>query len=249
MKKICFVAFISFSVFISSCSKKDAASNSIPSGNNQSVGKAANDILAAGKFSSMTIELAYMPGFAPDNQAIINLNGFLNTFINKPGGIQIIQKQIAASGKTTITLDDIKSIENTNRTVFNSGTNLGLFVLYADADYNQTNTIGVAYKSTSLVIFAKTVAASSGGLNQVTRTKMESVGLQHEFGHLFGLVNLGSAMQVNHEDGGHQKHCNNANCLMYFATQSTMMGGVILSGPVPELDANCKADLRGNGGK
>ena len=64
-----------------------------------------------------------------------------------------------------------------------------------------------------------------------------------------GLVKLGSNMATTHEDAAHQKHCNNTACLMYYATQTNMMGGVILSGTIPLLDANCKADLHANGGK
>ena len=56
-------------------------------------------------------------------------------------------------------------------------------------------------------------------------------------------------MQVNHEDAAHVKHCNNTACLMYFATQTNMIGGGVFSGAIPELDQNCKNDLKANGGK
>ena len=238
-----------FCVSFYSCSKDDAGNRSTATGNNLGVGKSANDLLSAARYQSVKIEIAYMPGYQPDAASLTNLVNFLNTLINKPGGIQVVQRQIAASGKSTLTLDEIKAIETSNRTVLNSGNVLGLFILYADAYYAQLSTLGLAYKNTSMVIFARTVTENSGGIDQVSRTKLESVGLEHEFGHLLGLVNLGSTMQVNHEDSGHEKHCNNTACLMYYATQSNTLGGFILQGPVPELDANCKNDLRANGGK
>lgn len=251
MIKKLLIYFFLIVLFIS-CSKDDTKSGSGSNplaGNKLGVGVSAKDLLAATKFQSIQLEILYMPGYAPDATAINNLVAFLNMLINKPGGIQVTQRQIAASGKTTLSLDEIKAIEDANRTVFNTGSTIGVMAMYVDADYSQGNTIGVAYRNTSLVVFGKTVVASSGGINQVSRTKLESVGLEHEFGHLLGLVNLGSPMQVNHEDGGHEKHCNNSACLMYYATQTNMMGGVILSGPIPALDDNCRNDLRANGGK
>ncbi len=213
------------------------------------VGQSAKDILSASNYQSVKLEITYMPGYAPDAGAISNLTDYLNMLINKPGGIQITQRQISASGKGSLTLEEIRTIEDANRTVFTTGNTLGVYAMYVDADYSKVNTIGVAYRNTSLVVFGKTVVASSGGINQVTRTKLETVGLEHEFGHLLGLVNLGSPMQMDHEDAAHEKHCNNSKCLMYYATQITMMGGIILNAPVPLLDDNCRNDLHANGGK
>ncbi len=249
MKKVILFAFIIATVF-AGCKKEDVKqSQATLSGNNLSVGKSANDLLSATKYSSLKIEVAYMPGFAPDATALSNLTIFINNFANKPGGIQIISREITASGKAKLTLAEVVEIEKNNRTVFNSGTTMAVFLLYADAEFNESNVIGIAYRNTSMAIFGKSVVANSGGLNQIPRSKLESVGLLHEMGHLFGLVNLGSAMQVNHEDASKEKHCNNTACLMYFATQANMMGGLILSGPIPDLDTNCKNDLRANGGK
>jgi hypothetical protein len=72
--------------------------------------------------------------------------------------------------------------------------------------------------------------------------------MEHEYGHLLGLVNLGSPMQVDHKDPA-SNHCNNSSCLMYYETQVGQMGGILVSGPVPSLDANCRNDLKANGGK
>ncbi len=249
MKKISLIsiAFVAI-LFLNSCKKDDVTSGGLPS-NNLSVGKSAADFLQSGSFSKVRIQIAYMPGYAPDAASLTNLTNFINTYCNKPAGIEIVQNQIAASGKQTLTLNEIIAIEDANRTAFNSGNTLAVFVLYADADYNQNGVLGVAYKNTSMVVFGKTIVNNSGGINQVSRTKLESTGLLHEISHLFGLVNLGSPLSTPHEDAAHEKHCNNSACLMYFATQVNMMGGVLLSGPVPGLDTNCQNDLKANGGK
>ncbi len=246
MKKILVVVIVPCLLLLTQCRKEDVtASNTL---NNRSVGVSANEFLSASTYQTLNIEIAYMPGFAPDANAIANLQGFLNLLVNKPGGINISQRAIPASGKPVLTLSEVREIEKNTRTVFSSGNTLGVFVLYTDGAYNQSSTLGIAHKNTSMAVFGKTLHDNTGGVNQSGLTKLESIILQHETGHLLGLVNLGSPMQVNHKDPA-SNHCNNSACLMYYETEITQMGGILVSGPVPPLDVNCRNDLRANGGK
>ena len=247
MKKYLFACIIC-SLLLTQCSKKDSGTSS-SNLNNKSVGASANDFLAATKYNAINIQLQYMPGYAPDAGALANLTAFLNTLCNKPGGINITQMPIAASGKSVLTLADISALETADRTQFSSGSVLSVYIIYLDAPYSTANVLGISYRNTSLAVFGPTMTANSGGLNQVSRTKLESTVEEHEFGHLLGLVNLGSPMVTPHEDGAHAAHCNNTSCLMYYQTNTTAMGGIILNSPVPTLDANCRADLTANGGK
>jgi hypothetical protein len=246
MKKILFALVIPCLLFFTQCRKEDVpASNAL---NNRSVGVSANEFLSAANYQTLNIEIAYMPGYAPDANAIANLQAFLNLLVNKPGGINISQRVIPASGKAVLTLSEVRDIENKTRTVFSSGSTLGVFILYTDGAYNQASTLGIAHKNTSMAVFGKTLHDNSGGVNQSGLTKLESIILEHETGHLLGLVNLGSPMQVNHKDPA-SNHCNNSACLMYYETEITQMGGILIPGPIPSLDANCRNDLRVNGGK
>ena len=238
------------SIFFAACSKKDAVSaTNNQSANQLAVGASANDFLSAAKFQSINLEILYMPGYAPDPTALNNLIAFLNTLINKPNGINITQRAINASGKTVLTIAEIRAIEKYNRTIYNTSNALGVCLIFVDATYSEPNVLGVAYNNTSMVVLGKKVMDNSGGINQPSRTKLETTVEEHEFGHLLGLVNTGSAMQVNHEDAAHAKHCINNACLMYFQTQANMMGGILMNSPVPGLDDNCRNDLRANGGR
>ena len=190
-----------------------------------------------------------MPGFQPDAAAINNLTSFINSLINKPGAVTVTQTQIASAGNTVLTLTDIANVEKNNRTVYTSGNQLGVYFLYTDGNYSEANVLGLAYRNTSMSILGKTIHDNSGGLGQASRTKLESTVLEHEFGHILGLVDLGSPMQTNHKDAAHGNHCNNTNCLMYYASETTDILGILITGSIPPLDANCKADLTANGGK
>jgi hypothetical protein len=69
--------------------------------------------------------------------------------------------------------------------------------------------------------------------------------LKHEFGHLLGLVDVGSPTVNPHEDTNHPNHCDSRDCLMYYATETAATSNNIAL----TLDDNCKADLKANGGK
>ena len=243
MRKYLLFLIISSSLLIQ-CSKSDVLNTS--NLNSRSVGASANELLSANTYQSIHMQVQYMPGYSPDPTSLNNLVAFLNTLINKPGGITISQSQIAASGKPVLTLSEINEIEKSNRTIFTTGSTIGVYLLFTDGKYTDNNAVGLAYRNTSMAVFGQTVEENSGGINQVSRTKLETTIEEHEFGHILGLVDLGSPMQVNHKDPS-SNHCNNASCLMYFAT--TVMGGIGISGPVLPLDANCRNDLRANGGK
>ncbi|MDZ7849102.1 MAG: hypothetical protein U5L96_21590 [Owenweeksia sp.] len=69
-------------------------------------------------------------------------------------------------------------------------------------------------------------------------------------GHLMGLVNTGTPMVNGHEDGSHVDHCNDDQCLMYWAVQSADAIGNLLGNSNPSsLDSQCRADIKANGGK
>ncbi len=190
-----------------------------------------------------------MPGFQPDAASVNNITTFLNSLINKPGGITVTQQQIPAGGKDAYSINDIATIEQNNRSNFNSGSQLAVYVLIADGDYSDPNVLGVAYRNTSLCLFGKKIFDNSGGIGQASRTKLVTTVAEHEFGHLLGLVDLGTAMQRDHKDAAHGNHCNVQDCLMYYASETTDLFGFLVTGSIPSLDAQCTNDLKSSGGK
>lgn len=244
--KIKFLLFL-FSFFIViSCRKKDDASPS-----SQGTGIMAHDFLSADQYDKLIIQIQSVEGYELTNGTVDYLTTFLQQRLNKPMGISIVTSTIASSGKATLSFDEIRAIEKSNRTLSTNGKTLTAYFYVADADYSGNSAdgqvLGVAYGPTSMAIFGKTIHDNSGGLGQSSQTMLESVVVSHEFGHILGLVNRGSGMQVNHEDQTHAKHCNNTQCLMYWQVQSNAAIGIMNS--VPSLDNNCINDLRGNGGK
>lgn len=213
------------------------------------------DFLSQGKYTNLVIEINYVSGYAPTDESVNNLVAFLSARINKPNGISFTKKAISVSTSgSSYDLNQIKDIEYANRKMVTGGSTLTAYILYLDKEYtgtvsSQSKVLGINYQSSSIVIFENTIAQFSGGLTQPSRVLLESTVSQHEFGHVLGLVDNGTAMQTNHIDAANGKHCNNANCLMYYAVETSDVIKNLLGSSPPPLDDNCLNDLRANGGK
>ena len=250
MKTKTFIAALLL-VSISACKKETTFTNNPNADDlhNKPVGYSANQLLSAGTYKSVKVEVQYMAGYAPDAAALNHLQNVLNGHLNKPAGISIVTKEISASSSQTLSIDQVRAIEEQNRTVFTSGDQLGVYFLYTNGNFTDNNVLGVAYRNTSMVLFGKKIHDNSGGIGQASRTKLEATVLEHEFGHILGLVDIGSPMQTNHKDAAHGNHCNNSDCLMYYAAETTDILGFLITGNIPAFDANCVADIQANGGK
>lgn len=216
----------------------------------RSVGASGNDLLSSTRYKSLLIEIQYMPGYKPDPQAIDHLKSFLETFLNKNEGITIRMNEISGMGTVSLSTEEIRQTENKNRTAFSSASTVAVYILYTNSQHAaSSSTLGIAYRNTSIALMGKTIHDNSGRVGQVSRTKLEATVLEHEIGHLLGLVDLGSPMQTDHKDDTNGNHCNDSSCLMYYASESTDILGLLVTGNIPQLDAECKADLKSNGGR
>lgn len=101
--------------------------------------------------------------------------------------------------------------------------------------------LGQAHRSTSIVVYENTlreaVAERQGQL-----WIMEATIMEHEFGHLLGLVNSGAPMESDHQEENHPSHCKEA-CLMHHTTDTQEAIAQMKTSP-PPLDENCKKDLK-----
>ena len=240
-------------ILFTGCSKSGSSYVNNPDApdylHNRAVGASANELLSSAKYTSLKIEVQYMTGFQPDAAALNHLQTTLAGLLNKPSGITIVTKEIPASANLALSVNDVISIEKNNRTVFTTGNQLGIYILYTNGNYTDNNVLGVAYKNTSTALFGKKINDNSGGLGQASRTKLVATVAEHELGHLLGLVDLGSPMQTGHKDAGHGSHCSNTSCLMYYTSETSDILGFLITGNIPSFDGNCRADLTANGGK
>lgn len=261
MKRYTLIA-LTLLTFIFGCSSDDNESETKQEANivinknlnRQETGSSANDILSDNTFKSMVIELVYVEGFEPTETTVNNFVSFLRNRTFKPNGITVERREIPSPGKDSLSIQEIADIEIKERKNYNSDSQIAVWALFVDGqsenDTNTGSTLGAAYWNTSFVIFEKTIRKFSGRPFQPNRSLLETTVINHEFGHILGLTNLGTPLQSEHEDEEHPKHCDVTSCLMYWAAES----GISFSNmrnmrSAPQLDAQCIADLRANGGK
>ncbi len=254
-----------FAFVIFSCTKDD--DNTDPTAvdkttNLQTLGSSARDFLTADDFISIRLEIAYVQGFKPTKTTIDGLVTFLQSRCFKPANISIKETVVAPTDDNkSLNIDKIVQIEADNRTVYNTGDELGVWVFFADnnSDKDKDNSVilGTAYRNTSCIIFEKTIRDINKTITGGNLSHIESTSLHHEFGHLFGLVDLGTPMQVDHQDTtaaddgstSPNRHCNVEGCLMYYQTVTDIFSMATGDGSIAEFDALCLADLKANGGK
>jgi predicted Zn-dependent protease len=229
-------------LLLSACQKEDITGKY----EYRTLGVSARDLLTAAPYTTLQIQVDYMPGFAPDDAAISNLTNFISTYANKPGGIIVLQRPILASGKAVLSITDIVKIEQNNRIFFTGLNTITVHILITDGYFTSANTFATSYWNTSTCIFGQAINDNSGSPGRVTKSRLLSTVLQHEMGHLLGLVNQGSPMQSPHKDPDNGAHCSNTHCLMYYGIE-TNAGST--NSPAPSLDNNCRNDLKANGGK
>ena len=216
---------------------------------NSNPGKSARDFLESTNYKSLKIEIQYMPGFKPDSLVIKLFVDLLNERLNKPSGIFIEQKQIDPTLKTIFTPDDISDIEYRNRTVFTKGDQLGAYIVLVSGVCYDGNILALAYKNTSICFFGESISFFSPGVRQEAQIKIMAMLLAHEFGHLIGLVDMGTPMIADHRDNINGNHCNNNACLMHHTYEVFTRDFALNFADIPSFDANCITDLRANGGK
>jgi len=98
-------------------------------------GAFAIELLNDFQYKSLTIEIVSVKGFEPSDVSKQNLLKFIDDRLNKPGGVKVVEKSIDSPGIESYDVQSVfGEIEAKHRTQFNSGTDLAIFIFFADQD-------------------------------------------------------------------------------------------------------------------
>lgn len=217
-------------------------------------GDYAADFLSDDEYDTLVVEIDYVAGNAPDSDALDALEDALSELCTKPGGVQIIlDDELPPQGSPAWSVSAGQELEQTWRDRYrdpDTGTAV-IYYLYldgnSDRDSDSGKILGYAYRGSSLVMFKETMDAVGGGLS--LSAGVEETVIVHELGHLLGLVNNGIEMMDDHQDEDHGAHCDNDDCMMYWAVETDAIVDVLGLGGAPDFDADCRDDMIAAGGK
>jgi len=261
-----FLAILIVFLVLVSCSKDSGEDGTNPvtidkTANLKTTGDSANEILSNATFNKLQIEIAYVAGFRPTSTAMTDFVSFLKLHSFKQD-IELIYKELPSPNEEKLTLDEIFDLEKENRTIYNDGSTLAIYIYFADApseddkEEEELVTLGAVYLNTSMVIYEETIRTLASKSNLVSIGDVETATLNHEFGHLLGLVNLGSISVNDHEDVDAENHCNVEGCLMraelqFGAGMKKILENRASKGIIdaPGLGPECILDLQANGGR
>jgi hypothetical protein len=266
MKNRFLAILIVFLGFAMSCSKDSGDDGTIPvnidkTANLKTTGDSANEILSNNTFDKLLIEIAYVEGFRPTSSSMTDFVSFLEQHSFKQD-IELVYEELPSPNEEKLTLEEIFDLEKENRTVYNDGSTLAIYIYFADApseddiEEEELVTLGAVYLNTSMVIYEDTIRTLASKSSLVSVGDVETATLNHEFGHLLGLVGLGSTPVNDHEDVDAENHCNVDGCLMRAELQfgggmKKMLENRASKGiaDAPGLGPQCILDLQANGGR
>jgi len=249
--KIHFGALILFLTLFIGCGNSGGSGGGDGNGfsSTQGVGDSANEFLAATNYTALTIEVDYVEGFQPTQSALNNLRTFLQGRLNKTNISISLDDEIPSPGGSPYSAQEAFDLEKEHRDTYTEGTTMAAYFIVLDGEFEQEKVLGFAYFNTSMALIGGTIENNSGGFGQPSRETVETAVMQHEFGHILGLVDKGTPAIQDHVDEENGAHCDVESCLMYFAVRTSDFMSNLMGGNVPELDPQCVQDLQANGGK
>ena len=133
---------------ISACSKEEVINMSVNNEetsnidftvNQKSTGTSSNDLLSDNIFKSMVVEVVYIEGFEPTQNAIDNFVSFLEARTYKPDGIVVEKRAIPSPGNTKYSIQNIIEIEDTNRNKYNTNNQIAVWAFFTDGESDKNS--------------------------------------------------------------------------------------------------------------
>lgn len=227
------------------------------------------DLITDRNWPGLRVRIDYVEGHGPDPDALDEMRTELDALVAsghivKPAGIELVLDDALPAGDpgAVYTFEQLNYTLGVNAGPNEEGDFVIIHALWTDGSYETDGdgglTLGFAYGSNRLVMLADNIERGCDtflngplglGMGQRVCEVTEATVGMHELGHLFGLVNNGLDMQVDHQDEEHGRHDDNEDCLMYWAVEGStafeaVAAGSGLGGPeVKQFDAECLADM------
>jgi hypothetical protein len=202
----------------------------------------ARVLLRATPARRLAIEVAYVAGRKPTQQALDHLTTILRREAQKPDGITVVAGAQLPGSATSYSLADIVSLESRFRHLHSNGSVATIWIAALNGDYSQgSGTLGLAFRATAEVLFEDQIKQAANLF--VSADAIERSVITHETGHLLALINIGYHSAYDHEDPQHPHHSKYQSSVMYWAIEDTSIATILSGGPPDDFDQYDRADL------
>lgn len=140
-----------------------------------------------------------------------------------PSSLAEMQKIRAETGPYGVS--KILDIAQQHRETYSSGSTVAFYAVWLDGFFEDAEgvdetVLGVALPDFGVLAMFKPAVRrlESPDSPQVSRFTEQSA-FVHELGHVLGLVDTGLPLTSGHEDPDHRGHCDNPDCVMYWANE------------------------------
>ena len=206
------------------------------------VGAMARVLLRASPARRLVIEIAYVPGRKPTQQALDHMTAILRREALKPDGILTTIGAQLPDSSTSYSLQDLVRLESTYRHLYSSGSVATIWIAALNGDYaDASGTLGLAFRATAMALFEDQIQQAANLF--VSADAIERSVITHETGHLLALVNIGYRSAYDHEDPSHPHHSKYKGSVMYWAIEDTSIATILSGGPPDDFDQYDRADL------
>ncbi|TMK81227.1 MAG: hypothetical protein E6G46_08150 [Actinobacteria bacterium] len=202
----------------------------------------ARIILGASPARRLVIEIAYVAGRRPSQQAVDHLRTILERETSKPDGVRPTFGAELPTTRSSYSLNNLLALEQRYRRLHSSGEVATIWIAALNGDYaGGSGTLGLAFTATAFALFEDQIQQAANVF--VSADSIERSVITHEMGHLLGLVNIGYRSHYDHEDPQHPHHSKYQTSVMYWAVEDTSIATILRGGPPDDFDRYDRADL------
>jgi len=202
----------------------------------------ARVLLRASPARRVVVEVAYVPGRKPSQQALDHLTTILRREAQKPDGIFTTIGAQVPDSSDSYSLQDLVRLESKYRHLHSTGSVATIWIAALNGTYSAASgTLGLAFRATAMVLFEDQIQQASNLF--VSADAIERSVITHETGHLLALVNIGYRSAYDHEDPSHPHHSKYKTSVMYWAVEDISIAAILSGGPPDDFDQYDRADL------
>ncbi len=211
-------------------------------------------------YPALAMEVDYVTNFGPRTGVASDLEEELPDILDKPDGVEVrLDEELSQRGSNhEWTFDELDALADETTDMQVDDETAKIHVMFVDGEYksdDDATILGLAWRHRHIAIFKETLEESCeqqglpGPFGERICAKAEKTVWTHEVGHVIGLVDNGLEMVDEHRDAEHGKHCDNDECVMYWAQRTGDVFGRLRDrfgrGNESALgfDENCRQDI------